>query len=58
MLRLLCQGNNDTSAVGAMFQRLTREELSSLFVRFGKAVQDKTLILTWVGHQLILHHLH
>lgn len=42
----------------AMCQCLTIEELFSLFICFGKAVQDKALVSAWVGHELIFHHLY
>lgn len=41
-----------------MVQHLTREELPRLLVRLREAVQDKALVFTWVGHQLVLHHFH
>lgn len=41
-----------------MLQCLTREQLFGLFICFGKAVQDETLVPARVGRQLILQHLH
>lgn len=48
----------DKSAVRAAHQCLTRKKLSSLFICFRETVQDKTLVLAWVRHQLILNHFH
>lgn len=41
-----------------MCQSLTTEELFSLFICLGKAVENESLVSARVRHQLILHHPH